>query len=368
MMTEVEIEPDPSRPLGGYARVVLPAGSLSEAEVSVSVYELFKERFLGIDGWQPTEAAFGPYPVESTSTQQHFVIGPEIVNHLSEFVPVRFAFGGFTSEVTWPDTVATAPNAPPLGQVIGEKPAAAAGGPLEPVADTERQDAAPASSQPPEGQPAQSPEIRPTRPEPASVKPTLPPGRGEDGKTGVSWVALLLGAVLIAALAIGAYFYWISLEPAPLVEIAPVTEEEPEPDPVEETVTETEEPVAEPEIDPCAAETLRGSDEGFAMRLESLRGCAGAASAETALSILEAGVDAGDAEALLLFGHLYNPNVTDSDIEGAMGLSFSDNFEVAIDYYSRARDAGLDAAADALTQACEGLRTIDPSAAEDLCE
>lgn len=341
MTTDIDIEPDPSRPLGGYARIVLPAGTLAHSEVTLSVYEMFKERFLGQDGWQPTKTAFGPYPVQSTASGQQILIGPEIVNHLSEFVPVRLDFGDFEAELTWPDTVAVAPNAPPIGYEIGHETA-----PTPPPQP-------PGPSLTPGPGPGNPPLSPPPGPTPGAVPGPTPgpapaptPGLGPGGRS--PWVPLLIVGLVALALAAGGYYYWSSLEPEPEPEPAPGPEPEP--------------------ADPCAAEGLTGSDAAFDKRLESLRGCADAASAETALAILESGVAAGDPDALLLFGHLYNPDVTDEDIESAVGLSFGDNFAVAIDYYSRAKDAGSDTAAEALAQACESLRAADPAAAEDFCE
>ena len=354
MSIDVDIEPDPSRPLGGYARVLLPAGALARGEVSLTIYEMFKERYLGQDGWQPTKAAFGPYPVETTPTGQRFVIGPEIVNHLSEFAPVRLGFGDAEVEVTWPDTVAVAPNAPPIGSVIGPTPKPEVlEGPYGGDDDARDDDTGEGGFDDAGGSGGPEPGT-----EDGLGADEPGPGSGGAGGTttgGLSRGVLLLVGGLVLALAAGGYYYWSTLAPVPVVD--------PEPEPDGELVVEPE-----PAPDPCAAETLRGSEEGFSTRLETLRGCAGSASPETALDILEAGVAEGDAEALLLFGHIYNPGVTDEDIEGAVGLSFGDNLAVAIDYYSRAGDAGSESAVEALSQACDSLRAVDPAAAEDLCE
>lgn len=352
-MHDVEIEPDRSRPLGGYAKVIVPANAIKGTEVSLTVYEMFKERFLGQDGWQPTEVAFGPYTVNNTPTHQEFIIGPEIVNHLSEFVPVRLGFGSFDAEVTWPDSVAIAPNAPPIGHAIGSDPGTA--GPSTPVEEAE--------TPPPEPAPA-PPEPEP-EPIPSPPEPEPMPQTGDAETSGASRMGLFIGLLVLIAVAVGAYFVWSNSQTEPEPEPEPIVEPVPEPDP--EPVPEPEpEPVVE--VDPCGAETLLAAEDDFSTRLESLRGCAGSVDADTALNILEAGVSAGDADALMLFGHLYNPAITDDEVEGAIGLSFSDNFEVAIDYYMRARDAGSEAATDSINQACETLRNLDPGAAEDVCE
>lgn len=354
MSIEVEIEPDPSRPLGGYARILLPIGTLSETTTTVSVYEMFRERFLGKDGWQATEAAFGPYEVKDTGSHQEVLVGPEIVNHLAEFAPIRLAFGSVLSEATWPDSVAQAPNAPPIGHIFGGESGAQETGPKqavkEPDPTPEPPEPAPA---PPKHEPP-SPIPEPPKPEPQPNPPG--PNSGLEPKAGFPWLAVALVVSVLILAGAGAYYYFV-LGPEP----GPVTETSDPPDPVEE----------EPETaatDTCSEDVLMAVEGSFSEQLSSLRACGADASADTALVVLEAGVDAEDPEALLIFGHLYNPSVTDGEIEEVMGLSFSDLPEVAIDYYIRARDAGATDAEDALQAACESLRAADPGAAEDLCE
>ncbi|MCV6584881.1 MAG: hypothetical protein OIF47_05060 [Marinibacterium sp.] len=365
MSIDVEIEPDGTRPLGGYARILLPAGTLAGPTTSVSLYEMFRERFLGEDGWQPTEALFGPYPVEDLGDRQCVIVGPEIVNHIDEFAAVRLALGDVVSETTWPDAIAHAPTAPPLGRILRpDEPDPAAGSALTGTRPTPAPTPQPeppqevAEPDPPAVDPVVEPVAEPiddpVEPEPDPVDPPTDPVPVKSGSSSWIWIVLVL---LLAAAAGGAYYHFAMREPVPAPEPEPV------PDPVPEPV-----PEPEPAPDPCTDAALSADDVAFADRLAALRACGDKASAAAALAVLEAGLAAEDAETLLTFGHLYNPDISAPGIEDLVGLSFDPQPEVAIDYYMRARDAGAEGADAALSASCDALRASDPSAAEDLCE
>lgn len=115
------IHPHPDYPNGGYAIVEIVGAQQPGDTISLTILDLFQERYLNTRGWEATPQAFGPYPVQSTATDRfRFAIGPEIVNQLEEFKSLRLDFADQQTFVTWPGTVLRDPSAKPSGTIFAE--------------------------------------------------------------------------------------------------------------------------------------------------------------------------------------------------------------------------------------------------------
>lgn len=351
----IDVRPDPAHPRGGFAVLSFEADSVSGDSVSVEVFDLYNERYLGVAGWQPERHAFGPYPVDRSAGPARVVLGPEVVDKLEEFAAVRLTLGELSADVSWPDDIVHSPKAATSDSAIktGTGPAAAA--PAAPIKmkEPEPEPAAPPSEPVPEPAPeAEAPE--PDVPENADENGG---DAEEDGKSGMSSL-VLWGVALLIALGAAAFFFLGGEEPV-TEEPAPAPQE-PAPPPV----------AARP--DPCSADELTAAaGQGFAVLGEALRGCGGSVSADTALGLVEGAVAEGDADALAFFGTLYDAGQTDPVIEEQIGLTLGDDPARAAEYYARARDAGSTEAEALLTGVCRTLLlrsdTLSVGAREDYC-
>ncbi len=113
----VAILPDPEHPRGGFALLSLLDGTAAET-ATVAIQNTFSGQFLGENGWQPTRAMFGPYPVRGSGDDARILIGPEIVNQLEEYTALRITVGEETAETSWPDDVVPAPGAASIGGIV----------------------------------------------------------------------------------------------------------------------------------------------------------------------------------------------------------------------------------------------------------
>lgn len=319
------IRPDPARPRGGFAVLAVPAGQLSGDRVTVMLRSTYTDKYLGGDGFQTEPAAFGPYPVVRDGAEARVTVGPEIVNQLEEYAQLRITLGSVTATTTWPDSVVPAPGAARLGGLVapGERtatgPALVGAVPAEAVVDVAPESVDPADAV-------------------ASGVEAAPDG-ARAPRRGL-WLAAGL-AVLGLAAGLALYLAGVFDRPAQVAAPAPT------PAPVVERA-------AAP--DPCAADAvaaLRG--RAFAEIAPRLRDCGAAVAPEAALLLLEDAAAAGQADALLLFGKLYDADVMDAAFEGAIGLTFADAPALAVDYYARARAAGATEAEALLRAACDRL-------------
>ncbi|MWD30148.1 hypothetical protein E0K89_021990 [Aquicoccus sp. SCR17] len=338
----IDIRPDPSKPMGGYARLDLePAPDTGEA--SVAVRNVFSGQYLGEDGWQPTRAAFGPYPVVTGEDGAHLIVGPEIVNQIEEYTPVELHVGEASVQTSWPDDVAPAPGAARLGGITAAS--------TQRGAEPEKALRAPQRVEEVAEEPGESVE-----PDPVTPPTPPPPERG-------SRVPVLIGAllVLLGIAAALAYLFLFPDEPEPEPEPEPVVEVAPDPEP---------EPAPS---DPCSAEAVgQLSDGPFTEIRARLEECSGSMSPDTALAMVEQAADAGDGAALSLFGQLYDGEETAASIEDEIGLTFASNDPIAAEYYHRAVEAGASEAEPLLAATCERLAgdgsDLARSAREDYCQ
>ena len=331
----ISVKPDPAHPRGGHAELSLPEDKLAGETAQVAVFDNYSERFLGDAGWQPVKVMFGPYTVRREGGQAHLVIGPEIVNQIEEYANVKLIVGDAEQDVSWPDDVVPAPGAAKIGGIMGTKAA-------------EVTAASALSAKMPEAEP--EPEVENT-PEPTPLPMEDPLEAPTKGGKGGLIAALLLLVVLAAGLA----YWFLVMGDTPEV---PVAESVVAPAPVAEA------------SDPCAAEALRGLD-GFAAQAAALRDCAGNASADTALGLVERAAAAGNADALLLFGTVYDADALDTVIEEQIGLTFGDAPATAAEYYARAITAGSAQASENLAALCTRMAdmtdTLVQGAVTDYC-
>lgn len=327
------IHPDPQEPAGGFAFLKLEAGSLGKGPVGVAVMEVYGRRWLGptanggkvtvgAANWQAERFEFGPYPVQAHDGADWLRIGPEIVNKIDEYTPLRLFVAGQGWDVTWPDNVPPRAGAAVLGGLLPTARSA-------PPDSAETAGAAEALvGKPPEPEP-------PEPPEQVVLAATGPHRRN-------LWLPALLILLLIGALVAA----WVLI---------------PRDDPPGDS------PVAE---NSCTRAALRVLD-GYAATEQAIRACGDALSPDMVLEIIEDAAAQGDGDALLLFGTLYDGAELDQRIETVIGLSFDHNAAKAAEYYARAVAAGSEAARSRLVATCAQLAgsnaTLAKGAYDDFC-
>ncbi|WP_425092550.1 hypothetical protein [Tropicimonas sp. S265A] len=358
----IDVRPDPAHPRGGYAVLSFDGASVPDESVSVDVFDLYNELYLGKAGWQPERHSFGPYPVDRSGGEAKVVLGPEVVDHLEEFATIRLTLGALSGDVSWPDDIVHSPKAATSDSAIkfGSGPAApAVAAPIklrEPEPETEPEVATPSQAE--EDAPAAPREEVLVTQDP---KQTVAEEDG-DKKGGLS-LPLIIGGVAVVAAIIAALLFLMPEEDVPVAEPEPAPAPIPEPEPI---------PPVAAAPDPCSdAELSAVASQGFAALGDALRGCGGSVSADVALGLVEGAVAEGDPAALAFFGTLYDSGQTDEIIENQIGLTLGDNPARAAEYYARAKDAGTAEADDLLAGVCRALLlrtdTLSISAREDHC-
>jgi hypothetical protein len=320
----ISLHPDPAHPRGGFALLSLPEDRLPGETTEVAVFDNYSERYLGESGWQPVKVLFGPYSVMREAGRARLVIGPEIVNQIEEYANVRLMVGDTETNISWPDDIVPAPGAARIGGIMS------------------------ASSAEPQAKGTLTAQLPADDPEPvAPPEPLDETARGFDvgspeiksqhGRSGI-WIGLLVLLLLAAGLA-----YWFLNMDGPRAEVD----------------------------DRCGPNVLNGLAD-FAAQTEALRACGSKVSADTALRLVERAAAAGNAEALDLFGVIYDGGVTAPVIEQEIGLTFGDVPATAAEYYARAVDAGSGDARDNLAALCERMATMTDTlvrgAVADYCD
>ncbi len=329
------VVPDPGEPHGGFAFLRLPEQTLKDATVLLRINDSYGGRWLVNSGgaggtiavddgdWGTEPHSFGPYLVERKEGYDWVRIGPEIVNRVSEFMPIEITVGSHTEPVTWPDDVI--PRAAP----------ALAGGMFRAEADVE--------DEPPE------PEA--IEPEVAGIED--PVDAEERPRRAVYWV-LALAVIVLGLLAV----WFLTRQPAPV-----------EQDLGSGVAYELD---AGSEDDPCGVATLASQTGGFALTQQALEACGTKVSPDTALTLIERAATKDDPAALLLMGKLYDAGQTADGIEDGIGLTFEEDLTRTVEYYARAQAAGAPEANELLAVACAGLQAITSTLAKgafnDYCQ
>jgi hypothetical protein len=330
------VHPDPKERAGGYAFLHLPAGSLPDGATTVAVFDAYTERWLapsdapgaqigiGDANWQSEKVDFGPYDVKRGDGEDRVRIGPEIVNKLQEYTPLRLIVGDQGFDIGWPDTVPPRAGAAVLGG-------------LQAVA-RERKSAGDARLV---GKVSTEPE--PDAPSPAPMPEDKPSGDA-DTRQGSLIVPVLIGILALLA-GLAAWIFW--------------------PDNTERT---EENPS---QNNPCDLSALEAITGGFGNKEQAIRTCGADVSPDTVLRLVEDAAAGQDGAALLLFGALYDADVQHDPIETVIGLRFDDDPAQAAEYYFRAVQAGSGEAKDRLAQTCGRLAgsdaTLDKGAYNDFC-
>lgn len=345
----IEIRPDPKHPHGGFAEVTIQGTVATTDPVMLSVYNSYQQKWLSDAGWQPNKALLAARVAEQDGDTLRLVIGPDIVNHIEEDTPIRLEIGGSGWDAYWPDDINAGPDEAVVGDIGGtglaaeaKKPTVIKALPTEEAPQTALTDAI---------------EI--------PQKPEVPTGTEENDQSGLSkdnartsrQPLVIAGIVALLALAAVAYFLFLRFDPESVVETAPMIQPKPE-------------QVADD--DTCNMSTLSTQQgDGFSALAVQIRTCGGKVSADNALRLVEQAAVANDADALALFGVLYDSAVTDDAIEGTIGLTFSDAPARAAGYYARAVAAGSQDAPARLKAVCLRLLlksdTLSNSAREDYC-
>jgi hypothetical protein len=350
----IDIRPDPKHPRGGFAEITVQGVAPSEAPLEIAVFNAYQQKWLGADGWQAMRVGFPVRAQVWAGETLKVIIGPDVVNQIDDDTPLKIALGGQEWDTYWPDDINRGPDEALEGGISGAAAAAAPTGPKKVT----------------------------TMPKPAPIPAPLPgpvsgtegglitdpipePGSDTDEEetegAGGSKLPLILGGLAVLAAIAAAVWFFV---------LAPDTEPDPVPVPVPVPVPA---PVPVPDANACTTDALGAlAGQGFAALAEQLGSCGGAVSADDALGFVERAAQAGDGDALALFGALYDSGVTVPGIEDQMGLTFSDQPGLAAGYYAQARDAGSELGTARLGAICLRLAletgTLATSAREDYCQ
>lgn len=349
----LSVHPDPAVRGGGFGFIAVPQGTLPKGPVTVAVMETYGSRWLapseaeegmaeiGNPNWQAERHEFGPYEVHPHEGCDWIRIGPEIVNKIEEYTPLRIHLGDFSEDISWPD------NVPP-------RAGAAVLGGLQTAATPQKPPAPPplmATRSAPTPEPEQDEPGVAEAPEPqVTADPVAdPPEDAETSKRNRFILPVILTALALAAILAAMWF--LPEDEAPVAQTPP--------------------PPPAPAGTPCSADVLAATPGGFAAVADAVRDCAGQVPPDVVLTLLEDAAAAGDATALLLFGMIYDGGWTDAKIEDQIGLTFSDDPAQAAEYYARAVAAGSRAAPDRLAAVCTVLAgtetTLAQGAHDDYC-
>lgn len=326
------IHPDPQNPAGGYAFLELPGDSLPD-EVEVAIQDAYSGRWLHPSAsgqeagkrWQPQRHVFSHIPVYRHDGADWVRLGPEIVNGMTEYTPLRLSVAGQSHAAFWPDTVR------PHRDIAGP-------GALQVVAKPLRA-------------PEPKPEVvLPPEPPARPMEPVQPLEEPDAPRARAARRPLWIFAALLALIAVAAAAWYTLSDETERLQPAGVTPVATRPD--------------------CTLPGLRALD-GFGAQLEALRGCAPDVAPDVALNLIEDAAAADHPGALLVFGTLYDGDQLSPDIENLIGLSFADDPARAAEYYRRASDAGSETATSYLGATCARLEgstlTLDKGAYDDYC-
>lgn len=317
MTNSVTIHPAPDHPGGGYAviRVSDPIGLSANARISV--FDLFRERFLGEHDWQPDPFEFGPYYTKAEGDTVEFSIGPEIVNRVSEFTSVRVEVGGHPTTLTWPENILQNPTAVSYSTIYSEEDT---GKILE--KETVR---------PPALEPSHVEDPIDTLPFESAPQPSSKPDPKEPKRLISSYIFLIIAIIA------GFVIWWFALR-----DTSDITRDD---------VVAT--------ID-CSLEGALASDTGPVAALGSLADASDAGDcdlvidASFALRLIEQAAVNGDGIALATLGDIYSSYTINPLVEERLGVALSEDPVIAFDYYRRAQEAGSPNLEAQLAAICEG--------------
>ncbi len=339
----INIVPDPKHPSGGFAKITISDVDPFDEPVEVSVFNSYQQKWLGHDGWQPNRVKFPAQTVQWDDRQLTLTVGPELVNAIEEDAPIRIRIGKLEYDTCWPNNINPSPDYAHSGAI---------GASLDSI----QQDPSPP---PPPEIPELPTQLQATEtPKPAgniqSTETPKPPEHIQSEETPQRFprpkqLFLVVGSIAaVMILAIAAWFLFDE----------------------EKSITAETDDATSSACDNASLNAVVNDE--LSVITDKLRTCAEDVTTDDALSFVERGVSANRADALLLFGILYDEGVTDDIIEMQIGLTFPDQASLAAEYYSRAIKAGSIEAKSLLQNICGRLalenNTLTRSAHEDYCQ
>ena len=355
----INIRPDPQYPRGGFAEITL-SGQTADADagpVMISVYNSYQQKWLGSEGWQANRIGIPARSAVQDGDTLRLIVGPDIVNNIEEDTPIRIEVGTGAWDTYWPDDINAGPDEAIIGGISGIRAVTQAKAPTVMTAETDEDAVMSVLSE--SDQTKEDSAVEDT-----NEDDDLNHRDFEPNEVGTSrWAILGIAAVALAFLfAVLGYLYFSSQEDERIDEPIPAR-----------MTTEEPKPAVASAPDTCSvSEISKLPSQGFGALADKIRACGESLTADNVLNFVEKAAADGDAEALALFGALYDDTVTDDIIEGRIGLTFAGQPSRAAEYYDRAVKAGSDEAEKRLAAVCMRLRskpdTLSQSAYEDYCQ
>jgi len=348
----LRVTKDPGKRRGGWALIRLPEGTSGQSRVQLSRDD--GALSLGPHGWQGSEHGFGSYPVEADAKGPRLRIGPEIVNQMEAYLTVEIVLPelALRDTLSWPDTVVPSLDAFEGGGVAAadDESSEKLRGRAATATPTPRPTSLDRSSTEGSGCAGEHPEpVAATAPQPAAVHAgshaddartddaavaTEPPGE-RSGRSSLLWLLPML--VLLVAAGAAGWWWWQSTQTT----LAVPPRDEPTAPPEPTTVA-------------CEADALRPilQEENVpTARLWSLvEVCRDAGERDLEVQLVGRLEDMESPGALQQFARWYDPR---GDTDASPFQSDASNAAI---YYKRARDAGVEEAAEDLEALCAMLR------------
>lgn len=341
----ITVGPDPDHPHGGFALLSVP-GTESKGPVSLSLVDLFADRHLGPMGWQSAPVALGPYDTWNAGGALMVRVGPEIVDHIEAFTPLRLTVGDASSELSWPDAVRTSPRRADLGG-IGVSSDRQPVSPPSPLTQTVPERPVPEQTVPERPAPPVEERVPEPAPEP---KPELEAEPVETKKPRTSMWAFVLPVLLVAVAAAA----WLMIGPEDKGKPAIVDVAQP-PQPVSPVAAGSppQSQSSRCDLAKLARAAAMTAAEGFAIAAA----CGAEGDAEQRFKAIDAAANAGVAEAIAMLGRWWDPAEA-----AAVGSTYSKRDpSQAARYYHAAVAAGYAPAGALLQRACGALNpNADP--------
>ena len=356
----IDIRPDPQNPRGGFAEITLSGQTADADPVMISVYNSYQQKWLGSEGWQANKIGIPARSAVQDGDMLRLIAGPDIVNKIEEDTPIRIEVGSGAWNTYWPDDINAGPDEAIIGGISGIDAVKQAKAPTVMTAETNEGSIVSDLSGPDQtnedlavegiDEDDEDDELYHSDVEPNEA------GRSRSVNLGLAAVTLAF------VLAVLGYLYFSSQDDERADEPVAARPE-----------TEEPKPAVAPAPDACnVSEISNLSSQGFGAQVDKIRACGASLTADNALGFVEKAAADGDAEALALFGALYDDTVTDDTIEGQIGLTFAGQPSRAAEYYDRAVKAGSDEAVERLAAVCMRLQsksdTLSQSAYEDYCQ
>lgn len=318
-MTRARLQPDPSRPFGGWAHLTIDTPAPVGGAAELVIFNHLREQFLSDKGaWVSNEVSAGRFTAVVGTDGTIITLPPHIVDAMEEYAKLSFTHDSTTYEAVWPDDILPLPEGAGPGGLSTPK--------TEPVIPEDREvrlfdetDHPNETAEEIQEDTAYDEDEVPVFVDTDVSKVT------EISSKKRKWPIVLL---ILLALIIATIVAYVVMSKDGEPELA---------------------------IDYCSEDSLpKMLERPLSEMLSVAQECGDLLPADTILRLLEAGVDNDDPLALLSFGKLYDPTV---DFAGSLG--FTPNLGIAADYYTRAKQVGAAGAETGLATVCETLNTTE---------